>query len=212
MKQANDLHLAFPLIDLGWVSAPEEIRRLTDFCRRLGADTIQLCLEQVAADNPFPSDRELKILREKYLKITRPLKAAGFRLALDLPTLLHGYERAEHPFDRMKDIDGRDLESPCPLDPNWQDYICRLFAGFADTGFDWLWPDDDFRMDNHGSRHACYCGRHVQEFGRRYKHRLTRQELSGILQKPLPLSQTAEKIKSAVANRKSENLFPRIVK
>ena len=194
----NNLHLALPVNNFRWVDGKKEIERLIVFCRRLGIDTIQMGMmrKEVASCNLFPEESELKALRERHSRITRPLKAAGFWLVLDLPTLLHGFERAGHPFERMVGITGNKLGSPCPLDPKWQDYICRFFANFADVGYDWLWPDDDFRMDNHIERHACYCRNHLKEFNHRYGHHLTRKGILKLLQHPLPISKTEEKVKS----------------
>ena len=198
----NELHLALPVNDSRWLDDPKETERLIDFCRQIGVDTIQagmmrgLTGAEVCPQNFFPEENEIKVLREKHSRATQPLKAAGFWLVLDLPTLLHGFELAQHPFKRMVGITGNQLESPCPLDPKWQNYICDFFASFADVGYDWLWPDDDFRMDNHIEMHTCYCRDHLKAFNLQYGHRLTREKIFGILQKPLPISEAAEKIKS----------------
>ncbi|MDP7741691.1 MAG: hypothetical protein QGF67_09640, partial [Lentisphaeria bacterium] len=198
----DELHLALPVNNPSWLDGPKETERLIEFCRRIGVDTIQtgimrgLMGAEVCPQEFFPGESEIKSLREKHSRVTRPLKAAGFWLVLDLPTLLHGFELARHPFKRMVGITGNQLESPCPLDPQWQDYICGFFASFADVGYDWLWPDDDFRMDNHIELHACYCSDHLETFSHRYGHRLTREEIRGILQKRLPISGAEEKIKS----------------
>ena len=202
IEKENELHLALPVNNFRWLDNEKEVKSLIDFCRRIGVDTIQTGLmrglmgAEVSSGKFFPEESEIKILREKHSRITQPLKAAGFWLVLDLPTLLHGFELAEHPFKRMVGITGNKLESPCPLDPQWQNYICGFFASFADVGYDWLWPDDDFRMDNHIELHTCYCRYHLKEFSRRYGHRLTRKGIFQILQKPLPISEIEEKIKS----------------
>ena len=202
IDKKDELHLALPVNDFRWADGQKEIERLMDFCCRIGVDTIQsgimrgLAGAEFVPGNIFPEENEIKVLREEHSKITRPLKAAGFQLVLDLPTLLHGFELAAHPFKHMVGITGNTLKSPCPLDPQWQNYISGYFASFADVGYDWLWPDDDFRMDNHIEMHACYCRDHLEAFGHRHGHHLAREELLGLLQKPLPISEAEEKIKS----------------
>lgn len=191
IKKNNEqpLRLAFPIINLDWVKDENEVKRLAVLCRKLGCDIIQMGMDQGAGDDPFPDKNKIRELKKQFAGINLLLKKEGIITVLDLATLLHGYERVHHKYHCMRGLSGRKLVSPCTLDKRWRLDIASLFASFADAGFEWLWPDDDFRLDNHGEFHACYCARHIAEFNRRTGYNYTRLTLLKLMNKVFPLTQ-----------------------
>ena len=194
-SNGQPLRLAFPIINLDWVKDEMEIKKLSSLCRKLGCDIVQMGMDQGAGDDPFPDKNKIAALKKQFAEINRLLKIEGIITVLDLATLLHGNERARHKYHCMRGLSGRKLASPCTLDKRWRLYIADLFASFADVGFEWLWPDDDFRLDNHGEFHACYCVRHISEFNHRFGYDFTRLTLLKLMGKKFPLTSGEERRK-----------------
>ena len=105
--------------------------------------------------------RRAKILKQRI----RRLKAAGFRTGVNnLCTLGHADENlavSRQLCGRLfMDIDGR--TSPgnfCPRDREWrQNYIVPLYRALAETEPDFIWIDDDLRLNGHGAaQRGCFC-------------------------------------------------------
>ena len=51
----------------------------------------------------------------------------------------------------MVDVEGNEAKlCVCPLCGEWQKYIARLYARYAELEPSILWVEDDFRLHNHG--------------------------------------------------------------
>ena len=73
----------------------------------------------------------------------------------------------------------------CPLCENWQAYIARLYARYAELDPSILWVEDDFRLHNHAPLEwgGCFCDEHMKLYSARAGKALTREEfVRGVLQ------------------------------
>jgi hypothetical protein len=90
-------------------------------------------------------------------------KALGLRVGINhLATLGHTDENLENslnePWQRITGIDGKAAKgSFCPLDPRFQEFTRRCYKALAEAKPDFIWIDDDVRMQNHGVSLSCFC-------------------------------------------------------
>ncbi|MFC1451721.1 hypothetical protein ACFLSJ_00065 [Verrucomicrobiota bacterium] len=62
------------------------------------------------------------------------------------------------PFQAMIGHDGAVSKScACPNTPEMRDYVAAKYALFAGINPDFIWVDDDIRMQNHGVGYGCFC-------------------------------------------------------
>ena len=89
-------------------------------------------------------------------------------------------------FRPMVDIKGNTAElCVCPLCTEWQDYIGKIYARYAELDPSILWVEDDFRLHNHDPLvwGGCFCDEHMKLYSQLAGKELTREEfLAGVLQ------------------------------
>lgn len=89
-------------------------------------------------------------------------------------------------FRPMVDIKGNTAElCVCPLCTEWQDYIGKIYARYAELDPSILWVEDDFRLHNHDPLvwGGCFCDEHMKRYSELAGKELTREEfLAGVLQ------------------------------
>ena len=89
-------------------------------------------------------------------------------------------------FRPMVDIRGNKANlCVCPLCENWQRYIGKIYARYAELDPSILWVEDDFRLHNHDPLiwGGCFCDEHMKIYSRLAGKELTREEfLAGVLQ------------------------------
>ena len=90
-------------------------------------------------------------------------------------------------FRPMVDIKGNKADlCVCPLCENWQNYIGKIYARYAEKlDPSILWVEDDFRLHNHDPLvwGGCFCDEHMKIYSERAGKELTREEfLAGVLQ------------------------------
>ncbi len=89
-------------------------------------------------------------------------------------------------FRPMVDIRGNKAElCVCPLCENWQSYIGKIYARYAELEPSILWVEDDFRLHNHDPLvwGGCFCEEHMRLYSEKAGKELTREEfLAGVLQ------------------------------
>lgn len=89
-------------------------------------------------------------------------------------------------FRPMVDVQGNAAElCVCPLCTEWQDYIGKIYARYAELEPSILWVEDDFRLHNHDPLvwGGCFCEEHMKRYSQLAGKELTREEfISGILQ------------------------------
>lgn len=104
-----------------------------------------------------------------------------------LATIGHVDENVEHslqePWQHLVDFDGRTSASCyCTADPRMQQYVRRCYAALAAAKPDFLWVDDDVRLEGHGPvRFACFCDRCMANFAAEAGKTWTRESLVAAL-------------------------------
>lgn len=92
----------------------------------------------------------------------------------------------EQNFRPMVDIKGNQAQlCVCPLCENWQSYIGKIYARYAELNPSILWVEDDFRLHNHDPLvwGGCFCDEHMKIYSQKAGKELTREEfLAGVLQ------------------------------
>lgn len=91
-------------------------------------------------------------------------RALGISAGINhLATIGHLDENLENslrePWQHLVDFDGSQSASCyCAADPRMQEYIRSCYVALAKAKPDFLWVDDDLRMESHGPiRYACFC-------------------------------------------------------
>ncbi|HOP10583.1 MAG TPA: hypothetical protein PK629_03730 [Oscillospiraceae bacterium] len=72
----------------------------------------------------------------------------------------------------------------CPADPEFQKYLCEMYAYYATIQPDTIWVEDDFRLHNHAPLKwgGCFCERHMAIYSERAGKPLSREEfVKGVL-------------------------------
>jgi len=129
----------------------------------------------------------LKVIEERagiLEKVIPEFKALGLSSGINhLATFGHLDENLENslnePWQRMMDIDGNISKGCyCPLDPDFRKYIAKAYILLAKAKPDFIWIDDDFRMESHGPvSHCCFCDRCIARFSEETGRTWTRGSL-----------------------------------
>jgi hypothetical protein len=106
-------------------------------------------------------------------EVLPPLKALGVTAGINhLATIGHLDENLENslrePWQRLVDFNGAVSASCyCTADPQMQRYVRACYAALARAKPDFIWVDDDVRLESHGPvRYACFCDRCIATFSR----------------------------------------------
>ncbi len=80
-----------------------------------------------------------------------------------------GVSRESLDFTSLVDADDRGKLYPehgvfCPLDKDFQKYLCDALAALAESRQPLIMLDDDFRLGNHGANFGCFCELHMARF------------------------------------------------
>lgn len=113
------------------------------------------------------------------------IRALGLRAGINhLVTIGHLDENPEYslqePWQHLVDISGEESASCyCASDPRVQEYIGKCYAALAGAGPDFIWIDDDVRLESHAPtiKYACFCDYCIDRFNRTAGHEWTRDRL-----------------------------------
>ena len=65
--------------------------------------------------------------------------------------------------------DGRESKAClCPSGEDFLSYVADRYAAYARTGADFIWIDDDLRIENHHVSELCYCPNCIRKFNEEY--------------------------------------------
>ncbi|MBI2298108.1 MAG: hypothetical protein HYU66_04005 [Armatimonadetes bacterium] len=136
---------------------------------------------------PFPLDA----IRERaavMAEITPVFRSAGLRVGINhVCTIGHLDENLDHslnePWQHLVDFDGRvSLGCYCAADPDAMAYVRDSYTLFARSGPEFIWLDDDLRMESHGPiRCACFCAHCLAKFAAESGREWTREQLVAAL-------------------------------
>ena len=112
-------------------------------------------------------------------------KALGLRVGINhLATIGHLDENLEHslnePWQHLVDASGAVSPSCyCASDPRHQAYVREVYIAFAKAGPEFIWIDDDIRMESHQQsiRFACFCDLCMARFSAQVGATWTREAL-----------------------------------
>jgi hypothetical protein len=89
------------------------------------------------------------------------------------------------PFQPMIGHDGSvSTGCACPNSAGLREYVRAKYTLAAQAGPDFIWVDDDIRMQNHGVAYACFCPLCLEKFAQMVGRAYTREELVGALDDP----------------------------
>ena len=132
-------------------------------------------------------------------KVLPQFKALGIIAGINhITSIGHLDENLAHslnqPWARLTDIDGTPSKGCyCGSDPRVQDYVRQSYIALAKTGADFIWFDDDLRLDSHMPiMYPCFCDFCMAKFSRETGKTWTRESVregfrSGTLDERLAL-------------------------
>lgn len=84
----------------------------------------------------------------------------------------------EVPIETFVGMDGkRFVTCLCPSSERFREYIAQRFRLLAQSGADFIWVDDDFKLKNHGGTEICFCPECIAKFNGRYGLSESRESL-----------------------------------
>ena len=183
-----------------WMN-PKRREELLAFVREY-RDTIDEVAFFTGFTHPPVPLAELKRRAEVLADLLPAFKAIGVSAGINhLATIGHLDENVENslrePWQHLVDFDGSvSVCCYCAADPRMQQYIRSCYTALAKAKPDFLWIDDDARMESHGPiRFACFCDRCLAAFSHEAGRSWTREQLvvalrSGPRQERLSLRRT----------------------
>ncbi len=178
---------------------PDRLRELLDYLQAHPGAIDEVALFTQISGSALP----LADLQEhaRWLADVLPqFKALGLTAGINhLATVGHYDENLAHsldePWQRLVDISGAVSKGCyCASDPHVQDYIRQVYTALAKTKPDFIWFDDDLRLEPHGSlvQYPCFCDNclaiFAQESGRTWRRDSLREAFrSGALEDRLSL-------------------------
>jgi hypothetical protein len=178
---------------------PERLEELLTYLRDHPGTVDEVALFTQISGSALP----LETIREHALRLaeTLPLfKALGLSAGINhLATVGHYDENLPHsldePWQRLVDVSGNVSHGCyCASDPRVQEYIRQVYIALAQAKPDFIWFDDDLRLEPHGKlvQYPCFCEGCLavfsQETGREWTRTTLRQAFrSGKIEKRLEL-------------------------
>ena len=172
--------------------AEEKFRQLEQFCKKARIDDVQFFINMEEVNDGHLTMEETKPWLDMISGFIPRLRSQGISVSLNpWITILHTDRgrklKPGQNFTTMVDYKGNQAQAvACPLDPNFQEYIRKMYSTYAELGFNVIWVEDDFRLHNHAPLEwgGCFCELHMKEFERRLGHHLFRDEFIKNILKP----------------------------
>lgn len=174
-------------IGIGLWSHAQRLEELLEWCRdyRPALDEVALFTSATHAPLPLP---ELERRAQALGEVLPRFRALGLQAGINhLATLGHADEDVERalrePWQRLTGHDGLTAQACyCASDPRVMAYVGRCYERLAAVGPDFLWVDDDLRLESRGPvRFGCFCERCLKGFSQRTGRPWTRAELLAAL-------------------------------
>jgi hypothetical protein len=174
-------------IGIGLWSHRQRLAELLDWCRDYRALLDEVALFTSATHAPLPLP-ELERRTQALRAVLPRFRALGLDAGVNhLATLGHADEDVERalrePWQRFTGPDGLTAQACyCASDPHVMAYVGRCYELLAATDPDFLWVDDDLRLESRGPvRFGCFCSACLSAFGERTSRPWTRAELVAAL-------------------------------
>jgi hypothetical protein len=185
-------------IGLPQLMNPTRVQEMVAYLQKHPGMVDEVALFTGLTHSAFP----LSLILERCEVIARVLpqfKAIGLIAGINhMTTIGHSEENLDHslnePWQHLVDISGAVSRSCyCGSDPLVQEYIRQSYIALAKTGPDFIWFDDDLRLDSHlPIKYPCFCDLCMAKFSREAGRTWTRETLweafrSGTLEERLAL-------------------------
>jgi hypothetical protein len=152
----------------------------------------EVCLMESSGMSFFPAIEFWDRAADAMLGRIEALRRAGIpHVGINvLVTLGHAGEMAPPAvpllLPKMVGHDGKESQAtPCPTRPEFLAYTRSKYAAMAGIRPDFIWVDDDVRMQNHpGVVWGCFCPVCLQLFGKQVQREFTREQLVATLNDP----------------------------
>lgn len=173
-------------IDLNY-HEDDRIEELANFCVDSGIQEVMFFINAEEVNEGHLTKRLLNEWLSLAKKVKKRLADDNIDISINpWTTTAHcgrGRESyAEHDFRVIIGENGVPEDvSACPLDENWQKYLCDFFAVIAkEIDPVALWVEDDWRLHNHSAElgyGGCFCEYHLAEFSKMVEQDVSREEL-----------------------------------
>lgn len=145
------------------------------------ADEISFFSSSIHPAIPLETVKDrMAVLKSRIADVRR----AGFRPGINfLSTIGHADEFLDEAlkgdYTPMTGLDGKTAAgSFCPNDERYREYLKEVYLAVAKADPDFIWLDDDIRMDNHAPvGNGCFCDSCIQRFNAAKGLKYTRQTL-----------------------------------
>ncbi len=168
----------------------EAVARLLEFCQSAKIDNVMFHINCEQLNRGHISIEQTKPWLETIQRAGEQLAEIGVKTSINpWITTLHTDRGRKlwdfNQFGTMSDPYGKKASAvACPADPEFQKYICEMYAYYATVRPDTIWVEDDFRLHNHAPLEwgGCFCDRHMAIYSERAGRALTREEfVAGVL-------------------------------
>jgi hypothetical protein len=193
----HEVLTSFRISPAHWLK-DERLEILFDFFNTQRGIVDELVFFTSATHPPLPLD-EIERRAARLTKVLPRVREQGMRAGINvLSTMGHHEENLPNslqmPWQHVRDPEGREcLGSFCPAHPELLDYARKVYTLMAQCGPDFVWIDDDVRLQGHGAvKFACFCDLCIERFSREVSREFRRETLvaafdSGSLEERLQL-------------------------
>ena len=126
-----------------------------------------------------------EILADKISQLKNAgVKSVGLNILNTIGQGDDAWDWVEHsPYQTMIGHDGGTCYgSICMRAEGFYEYMCKKYEVYAKTGADFIWVDDDLRMNWHSVRFPCFCHTCVSEFNKLHGTKYNRESLVSALE------------------------------
>jgi hypothetical protein len=187
---SSPIHLSWR-VGLTKSETDDAFERLVAFARRHRAVVDEIALFDSITHHLYLPLDVIERRAELFGRRVRALKAAGVpSVGINVLTTIGHINEAwdtmpRLPFQAMVGHDGAvSTGCACPNTPEFRAYARAKYQAMAQAGPDFIWVDDDIRMQHHGVAFGCFCPTCLALFAETAGRPYTRQALVGALQDP----------------------------
>ncbi|MEO6846753.1 MAG: hypothetical protein ABI254_05815, partial [Chthoniobacterales bacterium] len=154
---------------------------LVDLCQK--SATTHLAVMYLCHPEGLPLMKKNEDAAAQFLRVKERLASSGVKAGILIQSLIDHGERFQPlspvSFQRIVGFDGAEVRACfCPLDKGFLDYTRDMVTLFSKTNPDFLFIDDDVRLENHAPvRWACACPLHVEHFNQHANRHDSREEI-----------------------------------
>lgn len=167
-----------------------EMKELLKYVDAADIDDVAVFANVEEINTGHMSFKEQDVYIDLMRKLTKQLEEKGISVSVNhWHSVMHAdlgkTFKEEQKFRSMVDVEGNKSSlCVCPLCENWQEYIAKIYARYAEIEPSILWVEDDFRLHNHMPLvwGGCFCEKHMEIYSERAGKKLDREEfIKGVL-------------------------------